>query len=70
VNGRIRISVEDDGVGLSQGEREGPEGIGIKNARQRLAFLYGNDFRFDVSERQPSGVIAILEIPATGPQIA
>lgn len=69
-DGRIRITVEDDGVGLSQGEREEPEGIGIKNARRRLAFLYGNDFRLDVSERRPSGVIATLEIPAAGPHIA
>lgn len=69
-NRHLHISVEDDGVGLTRGEREEPEGIGIKNARQRLAFLYGNDFRLDVSERKPSGVTATLEIPVTGPEVA
>jgi signal transduction histidine kinase len=65
--GRLRISVEDDGVGLGNGERDEPEGIGIRNARQRLSFLYGNDFRLELTERRPAGVIATLEIPAVDP---
>ncbi len=60
---RLRIRVEDNGVGLTGGEREGPEGIGIRNARQRLRFLYGDDFRLDLTERKPFGVIATLEMP-------
>jgi len=64
---RLRLSVEDDGVGLVTGEREGPEGIGIRNARQRLTFLYGSDFHLELADRKPSGVVASLEIPFTTP---
>lgn len=62
-SGRLQLTVEDDGVGLSEEAREEPEGIGIRNARQRLAFLYGKDFQFDLAERKPSGVTATLDIP-------
>lgn len=67
VDQRLRLSVEDDGVGLAGGEREEPEGIGIRNARQRLTFLYGDGFRFDLADREPTGVVAALDIPFITP---
>jgi hypothetical protein len=46
-DGRLRIEIEDNGVGIS--EEKMPhvyvEGIGLSNVRERLRVLYGADFR-------------------------
>lgn len=62
-NGHLRMVVEDNGVGLEAEGREEPGGIGIRNARQRLSLLYGDAYRLDLTNREPAGTVAILEIP-------
>ena len=65
---RVRIEVEDDGVGMgprpvSAINRAGA-GIGMKNVRERLDVLYGKDARFDVSSSPGRGTLVVIEIPA------
>ncbi len=51
--GRLRIEIEDNGVGIS--EEKMPhvyvEGIGLSNVRERLRVLYGADFHLDIQSR-------------------
>jgi LytS/YehU family sensor histidine kinase len=63
-NGRLRVCVLDDGVGLPKGwGLETSEGVGILNTQARLRQLYGSDFVFQVSDREQGGVQALLSIP-------
>jgi len=64
---RVLIEVEDDGVGMgtkpaSALPRTGA-GIGMKNVRERLEVLYGNQARFVVVSNPGRGTLITLEIP-------
>jgi two-component system LytT family sensor kinase len=64
---RVLIEVEDDGVGMgakpaSALPRTGA-GIGMKNVRERLEVLYGNQARFEVLSNPGRGTLVTLEIP-------
>lgn len=61
---RLRIEVRDDGVGLSPAApaREG-HGVGLSVVRKRLAQLYPNAHVFRLERGEPSGAVAIIEIP-------
>jgi two-component system LytT family sensor kinase len=65
---RIVIEVADDGVGVgnkpaSALPREGA-GIGLKNVRERLEVLYGNQARFTVVSNPGRGTLVSIEIPS------
>jgi LytS/YehU family sensor histidine kinase len=60
---RLRVVVEDDGVGLSAVRSGGRAGIGLRNAVDRLKQLYGSDYRFSLQDRDGGGVVVALEIP-------
>lgn len=51
----LEVSVIDDGPGIKQGspsaERRG--GVGLRNTRERLAVLYGDNYRFAVLNSHP-----------------
>ena len=51
----LEISVIDDGPGLEEGSRpaERRGGVGLRNARERLAVLYGDSYRFAVLSSRP-----------------
>jgi len=52
--GRLELSVIDDGPGLREGEPAGERrGVGLRNTRERLAVLYGENCRFAVLNAQP-----------------
>ena len=63
--GRLRIEIEDNGVGIS--EEKMPhvyvEGIGLSNVRERLRVLYGADFHLDIQSRPGEGTVIRIEIP-------
>jgi two-component system, LytTR family, sensor kinase len=64
-DGRLVISIEDNGVGIPK-ERMGQvfgEGIGISNVHERLRVLYGADFRMDISSHEGQGTQIRIEIP-------
>jgi len=59
-NGSLRLSVEDNGVGLSDG-KPGREGIGLANTRARLHELY--DGAANVELRNRDGLTVELTLP-------
>ena len=61
---RLRVVVEDDGVGMSDG-RAGTagSGLGLTGTRARLEHLYGASAHVDLQPRTPSGVTAIVNLP-------
>jgi two-component system LytT family sensor kinase len=66
---KLIVEVEDDGVGMPEGRvREvgfvsRGSGIGMRNVRERLEVLYGNNARFEVFSRPGRGTRVTLEIP-------
>jgi signal transduction histidine kinase len=51
----LEISVIDDGPGISHHSRpaERRGGVGLRNTRERLAVLYGDNYRFAVLNSHP-----------------
>lgn len=57
----VRIDVNDDGAGI--GEAVLGSGVGLRNLRERLHALYGDNARFLLSAREGGGVTATLVLP-------
>ncbi len=64
-DGRLRIEVCDNGVGIpEERRRQMPDsGIGIRNVRERLQVLYGQDFSLTIDSRPGQGTTVCFEIP-------
>ena len=56
----LRLSVSDDGAGLSE---HMAMGIGLGNIRERLETLHGAQARLILTENTPRGVTASIELP-------
>jgi two-component system LytT family sensor kinase len=69
---RVLIEVADDGVGMgnrpASALRRPGAGIGMKNVRERLEVLYGNQARFSVVSTPGRGTLVSIEIPASLPE--
>ena len=64
VIGSLRISVVDDGPGLPEGyDFPANEGVGLRNSRERLEQLYGENHRFILSNKSPKGLEVAIVIP-------
>lgn len=59
--GCLKLAVHDNGCGFSPSDSNG---LGLSNVRSRLQALFGDAGRLVLSENNPKGVIATLEIPA------
>jgi hypothetical protein len=61
-NGKVRLGVRDDGVGLGNGSRKTErQGIGIENINRRLSRIYRTQLTFSVPEG--GGCEVCMEIP-------
>jgi signal transduction histidine kinase len=63
-DGRIRIDVQDDGVGLPEGwTMTASRGTGLRNLAARLAAEFGDQAVLAVSPRHSGGVLASITLP-------
>lgn len=63
--GHVRVTVEDDGVGIPE-ERLNhlfDQGIGVSNVNERLKVLYQDRYRIVVESREGEGTKTEIEIP-------
>lgn len=58
----LRISIDDDGVGLAEGALR--EGVGLGNTRARLAGLYGSAAGVEIEANPEGGATVRVHIPA------
>lgn len=65
--GRLVITVEDDGPGLSPRDPARPPGIGLANTRARLERLYGEAATLAIESREPRGVRVTMTLPYREP---
>ena len=65
-DGRLQLSIEDDGPGLSVTD-EAPlgTGVGLNNTRDRLHTLYDDQFDFRLESAEPSGTKVVISIPVS-----
>jgi two-component system, LytTR family, sensor kinase len=64
-DGRLRIEIEDNGLGISP-ERLAEVyggGIGISNVHERLRLLYGDQFKMNIRSKEGEGTQIHIEIP-------
>jgi two-component system sensor histidine kinase YesM len=77
LDGQILFSVADDGPGvsreamralletpLSDADRQGAGGYGIRNVNERIRMKYGPEYGLSYENRSGGGAIAMLRVPA------
>ncbi|HEX6833274.1 MAG TPA: histidine kinase [Rudaea sp.] len=64
-DGRCRIRVTDTGIGLSA---QPGAGTGLANLRERLRVMFGDEAHLRIGAREPHGVEAELDFPASAKQ--
>lgn len=63
-HGMLIMQLADTGPGLGNGVNSGKScGVGLKNIRERLQQLYGDDQAFTLAPNEPTGLIATINIP-------
>ena len=57
------VTIEDDGVGIGNAPASRGSGVGLKSVRSRLLHLYGDQQRFDLRPRSPTGTTVMITLP-------
>ena len=72
VEGRLHLTVEDDGVGIPEAKLATlfEQGIGVSNVNERLKVLFGNDYRMWIDSRPGQGTQTEIEIPESRANLA
>ena len=66
-NGDLRLRVTDDGPGLPQDfDPQSSTGVGLRNTRERLRRLYGEEQSFAIRNRNGGGVEVEMSLPYRG----
>ena len=63
-DGRLRLTVADNGVGLNEFEYRESRGLGLSNLRARLDAVYGKGATLELHNERDGGTAAVLELPA------
>ena len=67
-NGRLRLSLSDDGPGFPAGFEIGQsDGIGLRNTASRLRYLYGENATLETGASAEGGAEVRVTIPFTAP---
>jgi len=63
--GELLLELSDDGPGveLIEGQIPDANGVGLRNTRERLAELYGNEHSFRLAKTEPHGLTINIRIP-------
>ncbi len=63
--GRLHVTVEDDGVGIPEAKLATlfESGIGVSNVNERLKVLFGEDYRMWIDSKPGEGTTTGIEIP-------
>lgn len=65
-HGTLVMQISDSGPGLGNGESSHKSsGVGLKNTRERLQQLYGDEQAFTLAPNDPSGLRITINIPYT-----
>jgi two-component system LytT family sensor kinase len=64
-DGRLHLTVEDDGIGIPQNRLATlfEQGIGVSNVNERLKVLFGQDYRMWIDSKPGEGTRTGIEIP-------
>lgn len=60
VGGHLELAIRDDGVGMSANQAEG---VGLRNTRERLRTMYGDDASLHIEGRAGGGTEVVLIVP-------
>ncbi|MGE0353945.1 MAG: sensor histidine kinase [Gemmatimonadales bacterium] len=63
VNGDLHIMIEDSGPGFPAGDAAVPEGVGLRNTRERLYELFGGRARLVAANRREGGAVVRVVLP-------
>lgn len=71
-DGRLYVTVEDDGVGIPETKLATlfEQGIGVSNVNERLKVLFGEEYRMWIDSRLGEGTTTGIEIPCAPAHLA
>ena len=60
---RLLVEVRDAGPGFDPSKADPGTGIGLRNSAERLAYLYGDDHRFELKTLEDGGLSVEIDLP-------
>lgn len=60
---RLVIEVRDEGPGLDPAGKDTPSGVGLRNTSERLRYLYGSDYTFNLTTPESGGLLVVIDLP-------